>query len=96
MRWLSLGLLLLLVVLQYRLWLAEGSIAELHRLEAELENQRAVNEKQRVNNRALEVEVLELQSGTAALEERARQDLGMIKQGETFYLDAQARDDRPR
>ncbi len=85
MRWLALGLLLLLLLLQYRLWFAEGSLAELHRLEAQVHKQQELNESLRQRNRQLEQEVLELQSGMETVEERARQDLGMIREGETYF-----------
>ena len=85
MRWLALGLLLLLLLLQYRLWLAEGSLAELHRLQAEFVEQQALNETLRVRNDWLEEEVLELQQGLETVEERARRDLGMIREGEVYY-----------
>ena len=85
MRWLALGLLLLLLLLQYRLWFVEGSLAELHRLKAEVEQQQALNETLRVRNDRLEEEVLELQQGLETVEERARRDLGMIREGEVYY-----------
>jgi cell division protein FtsB len=85
MRWIALGLLLLLLLLQYRLWLAEGSLAELHRLDEQLLKQQALNEGLRILNEQLEQEVLELQQGLETVEERARQDLGMIREGESYY-----------
>jgi len=85
MKWLALGLFLLLLVLQYRLWFAEGSLAEQHRLQAEVSRQQEVNDKLRARNQLLEQEVLELQQGLDTVEERARRDLGMIREGETYY-----------
>jgi len=86
MKWLALGLLALLLFSQYRLWFdEEGSIAERHRLEQEISRQQALNQGLRARNVLLEQEVLELQQGTETLEERARQDLGMIREGETYY-----------
>mgnify|MGYP001787552149 CR=1 FL=1 len=85
MRWLLAGLLLLLVVLQYRLWIAEGSLAERHRLERQIEQQTRINEELQVRNAALEREVLDLQTGNKGLEQRAREQLGLIRDGETFY-----------
>ncbi len=86
MRWLALGLLLLLLLSQYRLWFAdEGSLAEVHRLEQEIRRQQALNETLRESNDQLEQEVLELQQGLETVEERARRDLGMIREGETYY-----------
>jgi cell division protein FtsB len=85
LRWLLAGLLLLLLVLQYRLWIAEGSLAERHRLERQIEQQKRVNEELQARNAALEREVLDLQTGNKGLEQRAREELGLIRDGETFY-----------
>ena len=85
MRWLLAILLILLVVLQYRLWIAEGSIAEQQRLKAQVEEFMRVNETLRARNAVLEREVLELQSGNAGVEQRAREQLNLVRDGETFY-----------
>jgi cell division protein FtsB len=86
MKWLAFGLLLLLLLAQYRLWLStEGSIAELHRLEQEMEQQAVRNRALEARNAQLEQEVIELQRGLETVEERARRDLGMIREGETYY-----------
>lgn len=78
-------LLVLLLVLQYRLWFADGSLAEVHRLERQVERQRAQNQALRERNRALAAEVRDLKSGLDAVEARARSELGMVGEGETFY-----------
>ncbi|MCP5131373.1 MAG: septum formation initiator family protein [Pseudomonadales bacterium] len=85
MRWLLAGLVFILLVLQYRLWIAEGSLAERHRLQQQIEEQARINSELETRNAALEREVLELQSGNKGLEQRAREQLGLIRQGETFY-----------
>lgn len=85
MRWVLFGLLALLGVLQYRLWFAEGSLAERHRLQGQVEAQSHINEELRARNAVLEREVLELQSGTAGIEQRAREQLGLVRDGETFF-----------
>lgn len=85
MRWLLAGLLLILVVLQYRLWIAEGSLAESHRLERQIDEQTRINEQLQERNAALEREVLDLQTGNRGLEQRAREQLGLIREGETFF-----------
>jgi cell division protein FtsB len=85
LRWFLLTLLLLLVVLQYRLWFAEGSLAEQHRLELQVEEQTRFNSELQARNAVLEREVLELQNGNKGLEQRAREQLGLIREGETFY-----------
>jgi len=78
-------LLALLLILQYRLWFADGSLAEVHRLERQVERQRAQNNALRERNRALAAEVRDLKSGLDAVEARARSELGMVGEGETFY-----------
>ena len=78
-------LLVLLLVLQYRLWVGEGSLAELRTQQQALAEQRAEIERLQSRNDALEAEVRDLKQGLEAIEERARSELGMIKQGETFY-----------
>jgi cell division protein FtsB len=97
MRWLVVALLLLLGVLQYRLWIAEGSLAEQRRLQRQVEEQGRVNEELRQRNALLEREVLELQTGNAGVEQRAREQLGLIREGETFYqfVDKEAVEPRP-
>ena len=85
MRWLLVTLLLLLGVLQYRLWFAEGSLAEQHRLQAQIEEQTRINKDLQARNAVLEREVLELQSGNKGVEQRAREQLGLVREGETFY-----------
>jgi cell division protein FtsB len=85
MRWLLAGLLLVLGLLQYRLWIAEGSLAEQRRLERQVREQAAVNLELRERNAVLEREVLELQSGNRGVEQRAREQLGLVREGETFY-----------
>ena len=85
MRWLLAVLLILLVGLQYRLWIAQGSLAERHRLQTQIEEQTLINNQLQERNAALEREVLDLQTGNKGLEQRAREQLGLIRQGETFY-----------
>ena len=85
MRWLIVILLSLLAALQYRLWLGEGSLAEQHRLELQVEEQMRINSELKARNAVLEREVLELQTGNRGLEQRAREQLGLIREGETYY-----------
>jgi cell division protein FtsB len=84
MRWLAGVLLLLLAALQYRLWVGDGSLAEVHALREEISAQKAELLQLQARNQSLEAEVLDLREGLDALEERARSELGMIKQGEMF------------
>lgn len=85
MKFLAAGLLVLLAFLQYRLWLGEGGMREVVRLRGEISAQLEENAQFRERNRTLAAEVQDLKKGTTAIEERARTDLGMIRQGETFY-----------
>jgi cell division protein FtsB len=84
MRILILILLLLLGWLQYRLWVGEGSLAEVTALRREISVQGEELETLRARNRRLQAEVEDLREGRDALEERARSELGMIKEGEIF------------
>jgi cell division protein FtsB len=86
MRWLVLVLVLVLLGLQYRLWFGEGSLAQKAGLEKQVAEQAARNERLAERNRVLAEEVNGLKSGLDAVEERARSDLGMIKEDETFFL----------
>lgn len=71
--------------LQYRLWVGEGSLAEVHNLRQEIGRQKTELEALMQRNRVLEAEVLDLKNGLEAIEERARTELGMIREGEVFY-----------
>lgn len=81
---LILALLLILGVLQYRLWVGEGSLAELYSLKREIAFERAEIARLQRRNRELQAEVEDLRQGSEAIEERARLELGMIKPGEVF------------
>ena len=85
MRWLLLVLMSILALLQYRLWFAQGSLAEQQRLEVQVEEQSEINRTLRARNAILEREVLELQNGLEGVEQRAREELGLIGEGEVFY-----------
>ncbi len=85
MRWFWLLLFVILVGLQYRIWVGEGSLAEISGLKDRIDEQREQNQKLRERNELLKAEVSDLKQGLEAIEERARTELGMIKDGETFY-----------
>ena len=78
-------LVFLLVMLQYRLWVGEGSLAEVHNLHREIETQKEKIGKLRERNLELRAEVENLKHGQEAIEERARSGLGMIRENEIFY-----------
>ena len=79
-----------LVLLQCRLWLSDDGLREVWRLSAEVERRTEENGRLAVRNAALDAEVRDLKQGMAAAEERARSELGMIQEGETFYQIAPA------
>ena len=85
MKWLLFALALAFLVLQYRLWFGDGSLSEVVQLTEELKQQKQRLRELEERNRKLEARVLDLQQGFDAYEEQARQDLGMIRRGETFY-----------
>jgi cell division protein FtsB len=84
-RWLLLTLLLMLAGLQYRLWFGEANLREVWLLEEQIEQQRIENARLIERNKRLEAEVRDLKQGLAALEERARSEMGMVQEGETFF-----------
>jgi cell division protein FtsB len=86
MRYLVITLLVLLGYLQYRLWTAEGGYVDVARLNKEIARQERENAALRERNRVLRAEVESLKEGVDTLEERARTDMGMVKEGETFFL----------
>ncbi len=76
---------LMLLVLQYRLWVGRGSLAEVAGLERRIEARKAQIRERTVRNARLRADVESLKKGREAIEARARHDLGMIKEGEIFY-----------
>ncbi len=83
---LLIGLLsVLLLVLQFTLWLGKGGMREAAQLSQAIGQQTAENSRLRDRNLALAAEVHDLQQGLDAIEERARSELGMIGSGETFF-----------
>ena len=85
MRILLFSLVLILALVQARLWLSDEGLREVWRLQAQLAERTEENRQLAARNAALEGEVADLKQGLAAAEERARTDLGMIAEGETFY-----------
>ncbi|MDX1693720.1 MAG: cell division protein FtsB [Ketobacteraceae bacterium] len=79
-------LVLLGTSFQARLWLGEGSLAEVWQLKKEIGHQQQNNYQLSERNRRLAAEVKDLKEGLSAVEERARAQLGMVKEDETFYL----------
>lgn len=79
-------LILILIGLQYRLWIGDGSFADIDRLDEQVGVQELENAELEERNSALVSEVEELQTGMDAIEEHARNELGLIREGETFFL----------
>ncbi len=79
-------LIVLLVALQAKLWLGEGGYRDVQRLRERVAEQERENAALRERNEQLRAEVEDLREGLDAVEERARSELGMIREGEEFYL----------
>ncbi len=84
--WLFVLLLVLLAGLQYRLWWGDDGLQQTTLLKEQISVQQQENKKLLERNRQLEAEVIELKKGTETIEEKARHDLGMVKDGETLYI----------
>ncbi|MFA7268911.1 MAG: cell division protein FtsB [Sterolibacterium sp.] len=84
MRWPVAVLLALIALLQYPLWLGKGGWLRVWEVDRQLQAQREVNQKLEQRNAGLDAEVRDLKSGYDAIEERARFELGLIKQDEIF------------
>ena len=85
MKILSIILLSLLVLIQYPLWFGKGSWYDVFKLKQEFNNQVKINSVLSKENFALKAEVSDLTNGTDAIEERARHELGMVKDDEYFF-----------
>ena len=85
MRLVAAALAFLIVVLQYPLWLGKGGWLRVRDLGAQVDAQKIVNAGLKDRNAALDAEVRDLKQGTEAIEERARSELGMIRQDEIFF-----------
>jgi cell division protein FtsB len=84
MRWPTWVLVALIVLLQYPLWLGKGGWLRVWDLDRQVAAQREVNQQLEGRNAGLDAEVRDLKTGFDAIEERARFELGLIKEGETF------------
>jgi cell division protein FtsB len=85
MKWLTLLLVALVGLIQYPLWLGKGGLLRVSDVDHQIAAQRAVNAKLKVRNAALDAEVRDLKQGLDAIEERARSELGMVRQDEIFF-----------
>lgn len=79
------ALLVLLLLLQYEFWFSDGGVKTVWQLQKSISKQAQKNDQLDKRNQVLIAEIKDLQSGNAAIEARARNDLGMVKKGEVFY-----------
>jgi cell division protein FtsB len=85
MRAITILLLVFIMLLQYRLWFGKNSVPDYLALENEVQRQIEDNDKLKRRNKLLYADTDDLKSGVEAIEERARNELGMIQEGETFF-----------
>ena len=85
MKALTLIFVILIALLQYPLWLGKGSWLRVWNVSQQIDDQKTKNTDLKQRNETLRAEVRDLKQGTAAIEERARSELGMIMQDEVFY-----------
>ncbi|MDA3914121.1 cell division protein FtsB [Oleiagrimonas sp.] len=85
LRWIGLLLIVMLLVLQWDLWIGSDGMRQVHALRATVKAQKVQNHKLKRRNEALEADVKDLKHNGQAVEARARSELGLIKPGETFY-----------
>jgi cell division protein FtsB len=85
LRWLALAFIALIVALQYPMWLGKGGWLQVREFDRALAAQKEANARLKLRNDALDADVRDLKTGFEAIEERARSELGMVKQDEVFF-----------
>ena len=85
MRWLAIIFAVLIAALQYPMWLGKGGWLQVRAYDRQLAQQREANARLKARNDALDADVRDLKTGTEAIEERARQELGLVRPDEVFY-----------
>ena len=85
MRWLAILFVVLIVALQYPMWLGKGGWLQVSETDRQLAAQRDANARLKARNEALDADVRDLKTGSEAIEERARAELGMIRNDEVFF-----------
>ncbi len=85
MRWLALLFVAAILALQYPMWLGKGGWLQVRETGRQVELQREANAKLKARNEALDADVRDLKTGSEAIEERARSELGMIRNDEVFF-----------
>jgi cell division protein FtsB len=84
-KWLTLTLAALVGLIQFPLWAGKGGWLRVWEIDQQIEAQRATNARLKARNAALDAEVRDLKNGVEAIEERARSELGMVRQDEMFF-----------
>ncbi|MBD3646865.1 MAG: septum formation initiator family protein [Pseudomonadales bacterium] len=79
-------LAVMIIALQARLWIGDGSLAHVSALRSQVESKQTTNEVKTERNRVLKAEIGDLKNGVDSIEQKARSELGMIRQGETFFM----------
>jgi len=85
MRWLVITLAVIFIVLQYKLWFDDGGVRQVHNLRQQISTQKIQNAELQKQNDRLRAEVKDLKQGSDAPEEKARTELGMVKQNEEYF-----------
>jgi len=84
-KWIAVLLITLLGALQYRLWFGKNSISDYKGMQVQIQSLEQQNANLKQRNQLLKADIDDLQLGIESMEERARNELGLIKEGETFY-----------
>ena len=79
-------LIFFFLMIQFDIWVKEDGLIRVNELQLMIDSQSEENQRLKLRNKQLEREIEEFKSGTESIEEKARTDLGMIKEGEEFYL----------
>jgi len=85
LRWLALLFAILVLALQYPMWLGKGGWLQVRETDRQLALQKEANARLKARNEALDADVRDLKTGSEAIEERARSELGMMKSDEVFF-----------
>ena len=93
MKFITILLALLLLIMQVSIWLTKDGYSRIVEIEGLIQNQQKENDEMVSRNSQLKEEIKDLKNGFSAIEEKAREDIGMIKEGEEFYLIAEPRPD---
>ena len=93
MKFITILLVLLLLIMQVNIWLTKDGYSRIVEIKGLIQDQQKENNELASSNSQLKEEIKDLKDGYAAIEEKAREDIGMIKEGEEFYLITEPRPD---